>query len=488
MSGCVQGRASNLRQRTSASRRNRDATIRSAGQPAGASGALRPLAFGLSLLLGASAAGPAGGAAAFPGVEGHGSAALGGRGGRIIAVTNLADAGAGSLRACVLTTEPRICVFRVSGVIVLERSLLIDGGAAAYLSIYGQTAPGLGITLTVDPHSDSFMRTPLIVRSTHDVIVQDVRLRSQAPMDVANIDALTIEESRRVVVDHISGSWASDENVNTQGQSTEITISHSIFGEGLRRHSKCALLGSHATAPQKISFWRNLCISNNDRNPDMNHFADSCIEIVDNVFYNARSEWAEIFSQKPGGTTASLVGNYFKAGPSTLKQTYAINYNPIGSVAKPSIFASNNAVWSPGDKALELVAPDTEDVLAEAPACDPAVASFHNAETAYAAVLTKAGAFPRDAVDERFVRQVGEIGKPGKGTLRVSPGTIAAIAPSTPYADRDGDAIADSVEDRFGATVGVADGWTNVDSNGDTRLDVFMQWLLAERMTGNYPN
>jgi pectate lyase len=324
----------------------------------------------LSMLVEAQAA------TAFAGAQGHGREAQGGRGGRVIAVDNLLDSGPGSLRACVLQTGPRNCVFRVAGVIVLSRSLLVDGEKAAFLSIYGQTAPGMGITLSVDPSSTSFMQTPLIVRNTHDVIVQNIRMRSQAPKTTPNVDAVTVEESRRIILDHVSGSWATDENVNTQGQATDITISHSIFGEGLRVHSKCALLGSHGTGPQAISFWRNLCISNNDRNPDLNFHAGSCIDIVDNLFYNARSEWAEIFTQKPGGTTASLIGNYFKAGPSTLPLTYAINFNPVQSVAPPSLFLLDNAVWAPSDKTLEMIAPDTAPFVAEAPACSPLVETY----------------------------------------------------------------------------------------------------------------
>ena len=160
-----------------------------------------------------------------------------------------------------------------------------------------------------------------------------------------NVDALTVENSQRVYVDHVSGSWATDENFNAYGQTTELTVAYSIFGEGLRKHSKCALLGSDPTGPQSITFWRNVCVSNNDRNPDNNHYAGSCVDIVDNVFYNAGSEWAEIFTQQPGGTTISLVGNTFKAGPATIQHTYAINWNNIASVARQ---ASSRKRTQPG--------------------------------------------------------------------------------------------------------------------------------------------
>ncbi len=113
----------------------------------------------------------------------------------------------------------------------------------------------------------------------------------------------------------MSGSWATDENFNAYGQTSDLTVAYSIFGEGVLRHSKCALLGSDPRGPQNISFWRNICISNNDRNPDTNHFAKSCVEITDNLFYNARAAWAEIFSQRPAGRRSPMSATTSKPVP-----------------------------------------------------------------------------------------------------------------------------------------------------------------------------
>ncbi|WP_156419295.1 pectate lyase [Aureimonas sp. AU12] len=437
----------------------------------------------LCAVMAASAATPD----AFPGAEGFGRSAQGGRGGRIVEVTNLLDKGRGSLRACVLERGPRTCVFRVAGLIVLEHTLLIDGPAAGQISILGQTAPGEGITLTVTPMADTYFRTVLAVRNTQDVVLRHLRLRAQSAPDVPNVDALTVEASRRVYADHLSGAWASDENVSTYAQVTDLTIAYSIWGEGLRVHSKCALLASHPTGPQSISFWRNLCISNNDRNPDANHFAGSCIEIVDNLFYNARSEWAEVFSQKPGGTPISYVGNTFKAGPSTNERTTAILWQKIDSAAPPRVYARNNAVWAPRPKSITLIDPEVAPFLAFAPQCPLNVSSFDDPGMAYRDVLARAGAFPRDPTDARFVREVGEPGRAGHGKLRMEPGSIDPIAAATPYADEDHDAMPDAIEERFGATPGVYDPWTGVDVNGWSNLDRTLQWLAEERQADRYP-
>src|SRR5207245_4388504 len=106
---------------------------------------------------------------AFPGAEGFGARTPGGRGGRVIAVTNLNDSGPGSFREACLAKGPRVVIFRVSGIIDLQTPISIT---EPYITIAGQTAPGDGVCLK---------RSEFVIR-THDAIVRFLRSR---PGDVS---------------------------------------------------------------------------------------------------------------------------------------------------------------------------------------------------------------------------------------------------------------------------------------------------------------
>ena len=423
---------------------------------------------------------------AFPGAEGHGKTAQGGRGGAIFPVTNLEDSGPGSLRACIEATGPRNCVFRVSGVIKLKRTLLVRS-ENGFISILGQTAPGGGIVLTIEQPQREGRNTPLALKGTNDVLVRHLRIRPRLPNTVKNVDAMTIENSQRVYVDHVSTSWATDENINTHSSATDVTIANSIFAEGLNKHSKCSLLGSDPRTPQNLTFLRNLCLSNRDRNPDNNHYGQSCIEIVNNIFFNALSEWAEVFSQYPGGTPVAYAGNYFKAGPSTNDLTYAIRSHDAAKIADPQIYQEGNVTWAPPTKTIVTVAPDTERFLVSSPPCPLSVSEVAPAAKAYDEVRTRSGAFPRDRLDQAWTKEMGPQGQKGKGRMVSAPGQLPPMQGGAPYKDEDDDGMADSVEAQFGAKPGVSDAWATNTPDGPSHFDAFMAWLSEERIAGRYP-
>jgi hypothetical protein len=108
---------------------------------------------------------------AFPGAEGYGSAARGGRGGRVIAVTNLKESGPGSLRAAIDAKGPRTVVFRVSGTIDADLNIRND-----HITIAGQTAPGDGICIKGS-----------LKMSANDVIVRYIRVRPHASREPSTL-------------------------------------------------------------------------------------------------------------------------------------------------------------------------------------------------------------------------------------------------------------------------------------------------------------
>ncbi len=183
---------------------------------------------------------------AFPTAEGFGANAVGGRGGAVIEVTNLNDSGAGSLRSCIEASGPRNCVFRIGGTITLNSGLTVNN---PYLTIAGQTATGDGITLRTAPTNAKGLVT--IAPSAHDVIIRFIRVRTGTPNGSGDaLDAITMN-SDHTILDHVSLSWAIDENLNTwYATAHDITIQWSIVAEALNCnkhpkgcHSKGALIG-----------------------------------------------------------------------------------------------------------------------------------------------------------------------------------------------------------------------------------------------------
>lgn len=413
---------------------------------------------------------------AFVGAEGHGRSARGGRGGQVIQVTNLNNAGAGSLRACIEASGPRVCVFRVSGVIRFTKNPPVIKNP--YLTIAGQTAPGGGILVTHAGGSKG--TTPILIKNAHDVVIRHLRVRLDRKGKVAGSnDAFTIENSWNVVLDHVSGSWALDENINGYGQNDNVTISWSIFAEGLRPHDKCALLGSNSSKatmlkPQNLSFVNNLCASHGDRNPDINFVPDSCIDVVNNVFYNGAYQFAEVW-ESYGGSSVNIVNNYFRSGPDTVSGIYAIDRETSGSTGQAQIHQSGNLL----DGDLVLLAPDVAPTLVTSPVCPLSIDEVSAAQ-AYHQVLAKAGAFPRDSFDKKILDQVTS----RTGSLRKSPDILPKIAEGKPYRDGDGDGMSDGWEVSNGLDPRTNDAWLDQDDDGWPNLDEFLDHAHKERLAG----
>jgi pectate lyase len=403
---------------------------------------------------------PVAGALAFRGAIGHGAGSKGGRGGDVIIVDRLADSGPGTLRACIEADGPRVCVFRVAGVIRLERPALIN---KPFLTIAGQTAPGGGITLShvAGPAG----RTPLVIKGTHDVVVRHVRVRNDTIGGArGSEDSITIERSENVAIDHLSASWARDELFNGFGDNDRITVSNSLFAQGIPRHDKCALLASDPVDAQRFSFIGNLCAHNGDRNPDIKFPPGSCAEVVNNVFYNAQSQFTEIW-ESFGGTPISVVANVYRAGANTHPRTQGIARNSLGARGKATIYLWGNQFV--GD--FVHIAPSVEPALVSRPPC-PLTIRPMSADAAYRSVLRIAGAWPRDAYDATMVRETEQ----RTGRIVKQPGVIPAIDPGKPYGDDDRDGMDDRWETANGAVPGRYDPWSDGNRNGVGSLEEFL--------------
>jgi len=351
---------------------------------------------------------------AFPGAEGFGSDTVGGRGGRVMIVSQLGDDGPGSLRACAEAAGPRTCVFRTGGIITLNSSIEIEH---PFVTIAGQTAPGDGILIRTNPDTAK----AAVKVQTHDVVIRYLRVRPGASyVEGDTQDALTIAHSSKdvynVIIDHSSFSWASDEVTQSWYAAHDVTFQWNIISEGLDcinhskgcDHSKGLLMGSQGS--HSFSVHHNVFAHHSERNPRMATTGVS--DIVNNVIYNPRYSGSQLIDEY-GRAKANYVGNYMRRGPDS-GSDYLISPDRRGGLGH-EIFVSGNI--SPGRSSDSLpenqvVRPQNYDwqVLERHPA--PQVTTYPcksdtNCEM-YDRVLENAGAnLPRrDAVDRRIVAEI----------------------------------------------------------------------------------
>lgn len=244
---------------------------------------------------------------AFPGAQGFGAYSVGGRGGKVIEVTNLQDDGEGSLRAAIEAEEARTVVFRVSGTIELASMLTITNPD---ITIAGQTAPGDGICLK---------NFPLHVFQTHDVIIRCLRIRPGIGSGLigSEIDGIELRDCKNVIIDHCSVSYTVDECINTWHNTENITVQWCMFVNPLNRsvHEKGAHGYGGSLGGKNASYLHNLFAHAAGRNPSVAGNNLSMTENMDfrnNVIFNYGHRSGD---GKPG--SINFVGNYYKPGPAT---------------------------------------------------------------------------------------------------------------------------------------------------------------------------
>lgn len=241
---------------------------------------------------------------AFPGAQGFGRFATGGRSGSVYHVTNLNDSGQGSLRDAV--SQPnRIVVFDVAGVIKISSRIVF----AKNLYVAGQTAPGEGVVVYGNGVSFS---------GASNIIVRHMRFRMGKGGDSGK-DAAGISNGTNMIFDHCSFSWGLDEtfsiNPDGKGDLGDITISNSIMGQGLLSHSAGGLMQA-----DNITLYRNLYCDNSTRNNKVK----GKNQYVNNIVYNWKNGCYLMGGDSQGTSYANVTNNLFINGPMTGSSANAI--------------------------------------------------------------------------------------------------------------------------------------------------------------------
>lgn len=417
---------------------------------------------------------------AFPGAQGFGSTTPGGRGGRVLEVTNLNADGPGSFRAACEVPEPRIVVFRSAGTIKLDGDIKIKN---PYITIAGQTAPGDGICI----------RGAAIRIKTHDVIIRGLRIRVGDDPNgpgPGNRDGIGIANPQdppyNIIIDHCSISWAIDENIATYKEVRDITFQWCIISEALRNslhpsgtHSMAMLLDKYSA--QSISIHHNLFAHNRSRQPKIQEGSET--EIINNVFYN----WEARATIVGEGANTNIIKNYYKKGPNTTDDMNRSHYIWKGIYLKREesgmkVYVEGNI--GPGrltDSEDEwAVVAGSEQFRSLAPPVLSTGVVTYSASTAYELVLKNAGAIKphRDPVDERVVQAVRD----GTGSLIDSQEQVGGwpmLAPGTPQPDIDHDGMPDEWEIARGLNPkDPADGNADRDGDGYTNVEEYLNGLL----------
>jgi hypothetical protein len=248
---------------------------------------------------------------AFPGAEGFGRYVTGGRGGKVIHVSNLNNSGTGSLRWALNQTGTRTIVFDVSGTIHLTSALSVSNGN---VTIAGQTAPGDGICVADYPFSIA----------ANNVIVRYLRFRlgnNNVTLDGADgWDGLGAMDQKDIIIDHCSVSWSIDECLSVYG-CENTTVQWCLVTQSLKNagHSK----GAHGYGGNwggcGASFHHNLMAHHESREPRLGPRyttqLDERMDMRNNVFYN----WGGNGCYGGEAMNVNIVNNYYKPGPRTMQ-------------------------------------------------------------------------------------------------------------------------------------------------------------------------
>ena len=416
---------------------------------------------------------------AFPGAEGFGRYAEGGRGGDVYYVSNLDDSGPGSLRYGIETADgPRTILFVVSGTIFLDSRLVVD---KSYITIAGQTAPGDGITIA---------NYELRVETDH-IIIRYIRSRL-GDVKRNEDNAIRIDKGTNIILDHVSASWGLNRSLTTSSPAYEradevdlITIQWSIISEGLyeTHHRKSPRGYGGVINSSRESLHHNLYAHNRTRSPKISHKNYIQADFHNNVIYN----WGTNNHYDGSLAHVNWINNYYKPGPATTSQVrqriflienrnqYDPERWPTPEEDKgvlPQFYIEGNYMEGNPEvsqnnwKGVEFARNAGPELRVVHPHNFPQISYQKSPREAYEAVLARAGAsLVRDPIDKRIIEEV----RNGTATFGGA------------YGEKSG--IIDSQDDVGGWPV-LRSAEVPVDSDGDGMPD---WWKIAHGLNPNDP-
>ncbi|MFC1544942.1 polysaccharide lyase family 1 protein [Gemmatimonadota bacterium] len=405
---------------------------------------------------------------AFPGAQGFGSTTPGGRGGRVIKVTNLNTSGPGSLQAACSAEGPRIVVFDTSGVI--PGDVVIDQNR---ITIAGQSAPGAGITI------QGRLMTPYSREARFsDIVVRFLRIRPD-PSTGASGDGIQFGRVSNCVIDHVSCAWGNDEVIDVYNANKLAIQWCTIEESDTEGHNKGIHNFGLINGPDggRFSLHHTLFAHNRRRNPAVAHGPSDIRNIVVYDFRDGLSHEGH----PPNNLGFNLIGNYYKPGPSspdifpfcfvdTISYYLRDNYiEGVGIIQDP---------WAEADKLYGLRYYAQKGRRAVKETTVPHVTTFTPQE-AYELVLDQAGCFPRDAITNRTIEEV----RNGEGEWgRHEPnGLMTGLSTWSPLKDTDADGMPDCWEEANGLDPTDGGDYTRVMESSYTAIEEYLN-ILARRL------
>ena len=428
---------------------------------------------------------------AFPGAEGFGKYAKGGRGGDVYHVTNLHDDGPGSLRYGIDTARnPRTIVFDVAGTIQLAAPIRVENKSR--LTIAGQTAPGKGITIR--DHA-------VVIKHCNDIVVRYLRLRlgDKNKGDSAGEDVMTVDYCDHIILDHLSLSWGIDGNSDYRGNS-HMTLQWLLYAEAL--HNSIHPKGSHAMCTSlrdchgNTTLHHNIYSTSRHRHPTIGGgsgrkgYAHVIVDYRNCVNYN----W-----QGPtnfGGMKLNVMNNYYKPGPCSDPQDLPMQMKDGDTTKARGFMAGNRFEGMPErfneDNYCAVIYTNTGNYMSTSRERWISKEPFElgdfkpytqNASDAFKMCLRYTGcSLVRDRVDERIVENIVT----GRGKLIDSQDEVGGWddypeAHRSDDWDIDRDGMPDTWEKRHGLNPRDSDD-RNEDADGDgyTNLEEYINSLVPD--------